>query len=198
MTHLGGTQTRALAIALALAAFLAVALLGAGPAAGEAQAGTSACKRFGDTAAYKLRKQPARKAVLCLLNKQRKKRGLPKLERDRKLQKAAQRHNDHMLAKKCFSHQCPGEGSLEQRLRSVDYLKSGLSLWAYGENIAWGEKGRSTPRAIVKAWMNSAGHRANILNRSFRELGVGVSAGTPYSAKAKGATFTTDFGLRKG
>lgn len=198
MTHLGGISFRAVAVWAALAALVAALLLAAGPATSEAQAGTSACKRYGDTPAYKLRNGPVRKAVLCMLNKERKQRGIGKLERDRKLQKAAQRHNEHMLAKKCFAHQCPGEGSLEQRLRSVDYLRSGLTAWAYGENIAWGEKGLSTPKSIVKAWMNSTGHRANILNPTFKELGVGVSDGTPYSPKAKGATYTTDFGLAKG
>jgi uncharacterized protein YkwD len=84
---------------------------------------------------------------------------------------------------------------LEQRLRSVDYLRSGLTAWAYGENIAWGEKGLSTPKSIVKAWMGSPGHRANILDRSFREIGLGVSLGSPDGPD--GATYVHDFGRRE-
>ena len=197
MTHLGGTKPHALAVLAAIAAFTLALLIAAGPAADRADA-TTACKRFGDTPAYKLRNGPARKAVVCLLNKERKSRGLPKLDNDRKLQRAAQKHNEHMIDKRCFAHECPGEASLEQRLRSVDYLRSGLSRWAYGENIAWGEKGLSTPKSIMNAWMKSAGHRANILKPLVREVGVGISDGTPYNRKANGGTYTTDFGLAQG
>lgn len=197
MSYLGGTTTRAAALYAAIIALAAALLFAAGPGAGQADAGT-ACKRFGKTPAYQLRSGPARRAVVCLLNRKRQQNGMSKLDNDRKLQRAAQKHNDHMVSKGCFAHECPGEGSLEQRLRSVDYLTGGLSAWAYGENIAWGEQRLSTPYSIVKAWMNSSGHRANILNRSFKEIGVGVTDGTPYNRKAKGATFTTDFGLAQG
>ena len=197
MTHLGGSRPHALT-ALAAAIALAFALLfAAGPAAERADA-ASACQRFADVPVYKLRNGPARKAVVCLLNKQRKSQGISKLDNDRKLQRAAQKHNDLMVDKKCFAHECPGESSLEQRLRSVDYLRGGLTRWAYGENIAYGEKGRSTPKSIVSAWMKSSGHRANILNPLFKEIGVGITDGTPYSRKAKGGTYTTDFGLAQG
>ena len=197
MTHLGGSRHHALAVLAAAAALICALLVAVGPAAGRADA-SSACQRFGDVPAYKLRNGPARKAVVCLLNKERKSRGLSKLDSDRKLQRAAQKHNDRMVEKGCFAHECPGEASLEQRLRSVDYLRGGLTRWAYGENIAYGEKGQSTPESMVKTWMNSSGHRANILNPLFREVGVGVTDGTPYSRRAKAGTYTADFGLAQG
>ena len=55
-----------------------------------------------------------------------------------------------------------------------------------------------TPEAIVDAWMNSSGHRANILSRDFREIGVGFSPGTPNGGSATGGIYTTDFGLAVG
>ena len=98
----------------------------------------------------------------------------------------------------CFDHACNGEGELGRRLEAVGYLSGGLSRWAYGENIAWGMGSRATPEAIVDAWMHSSGHRANILSRDFRELGVGYSAGTPSGSRDQGGIYTADFGLRVG
>ena len=65
-----------------------------------------------------------------------------------------------------------------------------------GENLAWGSGERSTPRSIVRAWMNSAGHRHNILNGRFREIGIGVVDSSPVSTANRGATYTTTFGSR--
>jgi uncharacterized protein YkwD len=158
----------------------------------------SACKESGDARPEKLTNGQARDAVLCLINRQRDQAGLPSLDRNRTLQKAAQRDNSRMRGSGCFSHQCPGEGRLEGRLRSAGYLGDGLRRWAYGENVAWGSGGRATPSAIVAAWMNSAGHRANILSSSFREIGVGFDTGTPGSKGASGGTYTVDFGLAVG
>ena len=179
---------------LALAATLA---LTAGSAADSASA-ASPCAKYGDVSAKRLKTREARAAIRCLINKERKNRGVPKLDRDRRLQKASQRHTEVMLKKNCFSHQCPGEGSLESRLRGANYLIGGLLRWTYGENIAYGGGHYGTPKSIMKAWMNSAGHRANILNRAFRDLGVGFVQGTPGRPGANGGIYTTDFGLRIG
>ena len=153
-----------------------------------------ACERFGGEYGYELRNRPARRAVVCLVNKERTSRGVPRLRNNRKLQRAAQDHNDYMVRKGCFAHECAGEGSLERRLFSASYLGSDLLRWSYGENIAWGEGHLSKPRMIVRAWMNSNGHRANILNPVFEHIGVGFTRRTPYDKAAKGATYTTDFG----
>ena len=77
----------------------------------------------------------------------------------------------------CFSHQCPGEGSVLARLERVKYIVAGLRGWSYGENIAWGTRNRGTPKSIVRSWMHSPPHRANILNPQFRHLGVGFARG---------------------
>ena len=170
-------------------------LLAAGPAVPHADAAT-ACTKYGDVAAKQLRNREARSAIRCYLNRERDKHGISNLGKDRRLQKASQKHTNFMLYKNCFSHQCAGEGSLEARLRSVNYLLGGLLRWTYGENIAYGGGYYGTPKAIVKAWMNSPGHRANILNPAFRDVGVGFASGTPGQPKAGGGIYTTDFGMR--
>lgn len=191
-----GAKTRSLSrfAAVAVAATLA---LTAGPAADSASA-ASPCAKYGDVSPKKLTNRQARAAIRCLINKERKKRGIGKVDQDRRLQKAAQRHNEVMLRKNCFSHQCAGEASLQARLSIVDYLVGGLLRWTYGENIAYGGKYLGTPKAIMKAWMNSSGHRANILNPAFRDLGVGFSQGSPGNPGSNAGLYTTDFGLRIG
>jgi len=164
----------------------------------EALGKSSACARWGKTSPSKLSNGQARDAILCLVNRKRANAGLPALARNKRLQKAAQRHTGKMSGTGCFDHQCAGEGALGARLESVDYLTGGLLRWAYGENIAWGMDARGKPSTIVKAWMNSPGHRANILSGQFREIGVGFVSGTPSNSNANGGIYTTDFGLRVG
>jgi uncharacterized protein YkwD len=136
-------------------------------------------------------------AVACLLNKQRKAHGLGKLRINHDLDKASRKHSEYMEKHDCFDHECPGEASVESRLRSVQYLISGLTSWIYGENIAWGGDKLGTPKAMVKAWMSSAPHRANILDGSFRDLGVGVVWGSPGNPHDDAGLYTTDFGYRR-
>lgn len=176
-----------------IAAFLGAAVLFGTPSQAMA---ASPCAKFGDTEPTNLRAGQARGAVRCLLNRERRRRGLSKLRGNRQLTAAAQRHNDHMQKRSCFDHVCPGENDLARRLGMVGYLASGLRQWSYGENIAWGGGANGTPKAMVKAWMNSAGHRANILSSSFRDIGVGFTKGSPYSKRDQAGIYTTDFGLR--
>ena len=193
MAFLGERPHRAL---LALAFAISLLVLVGSPATPGAAA--NACGKAAKSNPDSLSTGEARDAILCLVNQQRDKAGLPNLDRDKKLQKAAQRHNEHMDGTGCFDHACSGEGDLGARLENVGYLGGGLSRWAYGENIAWGMRSEGTPSSIVDAWMNSSGHRANILSRDFREIGVGFSAGTPGGGGAPGGIYTTDFGLRVG
>ena len=179
-------------------AAIALALLAWTASASTPAAHASACDRFADTSPQSLRSDDARRGILCLLNHERDRAGLPDLRPDRKLDKAAQQHNRRMDGTGCFDHECSGESELGRRLERVGYLGGGLLRWSYGENIAWGAAERGTPRAIVKAWMDSPPHRANILNRSFRELGVGFDTGTPHGDRAPGGIYTTDFGLAVG
>ena len=183
---------------LALLTLSAAALfaLAAGP--GAASASAKACGPNTEADASSLSSGAARSAVLCLVNKERNHHGLKPFGRDKRLQKAAQRHNDRMVGTGCFDHECNGESELGKRLESVGYLSGGLTRWAYGENIAWGSGDYATPRSIVAAWMNSPGHRMNILSNDFRDIGIGFTRGTPSDGRESGAVYTTDFGLRIG
>jgi uncharacterized protein YkwD len=83
------------------------------------------------------------------------------------------------------------------RIQGSHYL-DGARSWSLGENIAWGSGTLATPRSIVRAWMHSPEHRANILNGGFRDIGIGIATGAPVplGSRLGGATYTTDFGTR--
>jgi uncharacterized protein YkwD len=82
-------------------------------------------------------------------------------------------------------------------VRSTTYLR-GAPTWSLGENLSWGSGTSSTPQAIVAAWMQSPGHRANLLSPCFRDVGVGIATGAPaqLDTGTVGATYVTDFGRR--
>jgi uncharacterized protein YkwD len=134
-----------------------------------------------------------RRATLCLLNTQRAAHGLSPLRLSSELSTAARRHSLAMVSKRFFSHTSPGGATFLDRIKATGYL-SGARSWNVGENIAYGSGRLSTPRAITRAWMNSPGHRANILSSAFRAIGIGIVSGTPVGGG--GATYTTDFGRR--
>ena len=108
--------------------------------------------------------------VIDLTNQQRRANGLKDLKANWELSRIARIKSQEMCDRKYFSHTSPTYGS------PFDMIKSfGISYKTAGENIAMGQR---TPKDVVNAWMNSAGHRANILNASFKEIGVGyVSSG---------------------
>ncbi|WP_047980776.1 CAP domain-containing protein [Ornithinibacillus contaminans] len=103
--------------------------------------------------------------VVELTNQERQKNGLAPLQMDTELSKVAKEKSRDMAANNYFDHNSPNYGS------PFDMMKSfGITYRTAGENIA---KGQSTPEQVVNAWMNSAGHRANILNGNFTHIGVG-------------------------
>jgi len=99
-----------------------------------------------------------------------------------------------MVKERFFAHVQPGGIGLTTRLLRTHYLPS--KGWIVGENIAWGRGPMDSPLYITRAWMNSTGHRANILNRGFRQIGIGIVPGVPTGSR-RGATYTTDFGARR-
>ena len=113
--------------------------------------------------------------VAELTNQERAKHGLKPLTFNWELSRVARDKSEDMIAKNYFSHTSPTYGS------PFDMMKAyGVSYRTAGENIASGQK---SAQAVVTAWMNSEGHRKNILNPSFTEIGVGYatkSNGTPY------------------
>jgi uncharacterized protein YkwD len=135
------------------------------------------------------------RATLCLLNRQRASHGLPRLREQRSLANAAQSYAQLMVRQRFFDHVSPGGSTMTQRIKNTSYLR-GARGWTLGENLAWGAGTSATPARIVNAWMHSAGHRRNILDGRFREIGIGVAAGAPTGTPA-GATYVNEFGSRQ-
>lgn len=128
----------------------------------------------------------SRAATLCLLNEQRAANQLAPLHASGRLARAAQRHSDDMVERRYFAH-----GDYGSRIAHSGWGRH-RRTYTIGENLGYGTGGGATPRAIVSAWMSSAGHRANILQPRFHAIGIGIASGTP-SGDA-GATYSTDFG----
>ncbi|HEU4701890.1 MAG TPA: CAP domain-containing protein [Conexibacter sp.] len=133
----------------------------------------------------------SRDATLCLLNRVRARHGLAPLRLNRKLSRAARRHSRDMVRHRYFAHDSRDGRSPFDRMRATRYVPRNASWWL-GENIGWGSGTRSEPAAMVRAWMHSPPHRANILSRNFRDIGIGIAPGAPVGGR--GATYTTDFG----
>lgn len=106
--------------------------------------------------------------VIRLVNEVRTQNGLGTLDADWELSRVARYKSQDMKDNKYFSHTSPIYGSPFEMIRNF-----GISYRSAGENIA---KGQTTPKAVFNAWMNSAGHRANILNASYTKIGVGYVA----------------------
>jgi uncharacterized protein YkwD len=139
-----------------------------------------------------------RDATLCLMNAERSARGLGKLRAEDTLARVAGRYARQMVRDRFFDHTSPGGTTMLSRIKSSSYLR-GVSSWMVGENLAWGSGPLATPKATVQAWMHSAGHRANLLDSDFTEVGIGIAGGAPVDlgGGASGATYVTDFGRRR-
>jgi uncharacterized protein YkwD len=134
------------------------------------------------------------RATLCLLNRERTKHGLVPFTSRPLLSGAARRFALELVRKQFFDHTAPDGTTMLDRIKATGYLSGSLHQWWVGENIAYGTGDLATPKAIVRAWMNSPGHRENILDSHFREIGLGLSLGSPDGPD--GATYVNDFGRR--
>lgn len=110
--------------------------------------------------------------VIRLVNEIRVQNGLKPLTYDWELSRVARIKSQDMKDNRYFAHNSPVYGTPFQMMKNF-----GISYRSAGENIA---KGYATPQAVVNAWMNSSGHRANILNGNFTHIGVGYVAGGNY------------------
>ncbi|MGW1002724.1 CAP domain-containing protein [Streptomyces sp. NPDC002520] len=119
--------------------------------------------------------------IVQLVNDERGKVGCSALKVNATLTKAAQAHSDDMATHRNMSHTGSDGSSPGDRITSAGYSWS-----AYGENVAYGY---STPEQVMAGWMSSSGHRANILNCSFKEIGVGLAQ--------PGSYWTQDFGTAR-
>ncbi|MGB9186117.1 MAG: CAP domain-containing protein [Solirubrobacteraceae bacterium] len=124
-------------------------------------------------------------AVVCLVNRQRTRRHLPRLHENAHLNRSAQGWTNVMVRAHAFSH----GSNFSARISAVGFHWSMV-----GENIA---AGYDTPASVVRAWMASPGHCRNILSPSFLDVGTGVSQGSVAGSPRPG-TWTQDFGLPMG
>lgn len=110
--------------------------------------------------------------VIRLVNEQRAQNGLKPLTASWELSRVARYKSQDMADNRYFSHTSPTYGTPFQMIKAF-----GISFRSAGENIAYGQR---TPQAVVNAWMNSSGHRANILSSSYTQIGVGYVANGNY------------------
>lgn len=113
--------------------------------------------------------------VIDLVNQQRANNGLPALKANWEICRVARYKSQDMINKGYFAHQSPTYGSPFNMMENF-----GIKFSAAGENIAYGQR---TPQEVMTTWMNSPGHRSNILNATYNQIGVGVaktSSGTFY------------------
>ncbi|MEU9417249.1 sigma-70 family RNA polymerase sigma factor [Streptomyces sp. NPDC048272] len=120
--------------------------------------------------------------VVALVNSERSKAGCGPLKEDSQLRAAAQGHSDDMARRDFFAHTNPDGADPGKRTTAAGYDWS-----TYGENIA---RGQQTAQSVMDSWMKSPGHRANILNCSFKDIGVGIHNGSG------GPWWTQNFGAR--
>ncbi len=110
--------------------------------------------------------------VIRLVNEIRVENGLKPLTENWELSRVARYKSQDMADNKYFSHTSPTYGSPFQMMKAF-----GLNYRSAGETIAYGQR---SPQEVVNAWMNSSGHRANILNASYTQIGVGYVANGRY------------------
>jgi uncharacterized protein YkwD len=126
------------------------------------------------------------RTVVCLINQERRDRGLPALRENPLLNRSAQGWTNTMVSSRDFTHGADFAG----RISAVGFRWSTV-----GENIA---TGFGTPAAVVRGWMASTGHCQNILDPRFRYVGTGVSRRAIAGVSSGGGTWTQDFGLGMG
>ncbi|WP_250007902.1 CAP domain-containing protein [Actinoplanes sp. M2I2] len=113
--------------------------------------------------------------MIRLVNAERKAAGCSSLAGESRLHRAARKHSERQAAQDTMSHQLPGEASMGDRVAAEGYRWGGVA-----ENVAAGYR---TPADVMDGWMNSPGHKANILNCGYKHIGVGLAKsgkGTQY------------------
>ncbi len=185
-------MTTAAAVAVVVTAMLASLAIASQPGADSARGDGSACKNA-DEPAVGVSVARVREAFRCLVNERRAVRGAKPVGENKALQEAAQSHTVQMVKEGCLAHRCGNEPNLEQRVRRSGYL-TGASRWQYAENTGCG----LSAQAMVDNWMASQFHRVNVLEKNYRDVGIGVvKKRTPGQCKVGYSTFTLVFAFRE-
>lgn len=138
----------------------------------------------------------AEKKLLKLHNEARTQRELEPLCPQPTLTEAARAHSEDMVEEDYFAHASPGGETLGERLKRFGYTPEGYGYWKVGGNIAWHSGPEAKPEAMFEGWMDSPGHRANILDEDFRQIGIGTHSGR-YEGYEESVMYTADFGVRR-
>jgi len=179
-------------MALAGALIALLLTLQPSPAAGGANGGATACADASEPAA-EIGARQLRKTVRCLINEERVARDLSKLARNESLQLAARRHAKVMVETDCLDHRCADELNLQARIARAGYFGGALA-WEYAENTGCAP----TAEAMVSSWMASRLHRVYLLDRDFRDVGIGATPSPVPSLCQDGyTTFATVIAWRK-
>ena len=154
-------------------------------------------KKTATTASASVHLSALESQLLAQINVTRGRRGLRPLRLSSALTAAADQHSQSMAQKGYFSHDSANGGSFFKRIASF-YTYRGYSNWSAGENILYSTPDID-PAGALRLWMNSPEHRANLLNRSWREIGLGAvhSSSAPGVYNGDEVTIVTaDFGFR--
>lgn len=134
--------------------------------------------------------------TLCIVNQVRRAHHLSQLRMNSVLRDIAAGQSHDMRVGGYFGDNSLSGMTPMQRIAASSYAHGSRRL-VVSQNIAWGKASESTPAAIVRAWMQSPPHREILLAPEYREVGVGVSLGTPRRAVAPGAIYTLDLAARR-
>jgi uncharacterized protein YkwD len=135
-------------------------------------------------------------ATLCVVNGVRRSHHLKPFRMNAALRSIASGQSNAMLIGGYFGDDGLSGRTPLQRVAASSYGRHSRRL-SVSQNIAWGQAGQSTPIAIVRAWMASPPHRRILLAPGYRDVGIGVSLGTPRrSSRLRGATYTLDLATR--
>lgn len=193
----GRAALAALLAAILLASFWAGLLASPAPDRAGAVAAQRACANA-DSPPPAVTRSEMRKALACLLRRERAQRDRKRVKPNAALNRVAQKHTRKMVKQNCFRHQCKGEDPLGKRIEDSGYLKPG-DRYGFGQILGCA----TTPRKMVEQWMRKRAARRTILDRSFRHLGVGAVKGAPKVVEScqvpnAYATYTALFAWRRG
>jgi uncharacterized protein YkwD len=188
----GRQRAAVAALALCLAALLGPA--GAAHAAGAAESGCADATLEPDAGNV----PRVASAVVCLLNVERQSAGLPSLTASTHLGQSAEFQSRDMVARHFFDHVGKDRPSVAARIRAFGYF-DGVAYGLYAENIGVAPQGNSSAAVLVDAWMNDPSHRATILDKRLRDIGVGLVLAPRdpvFYSDFRSSVYTTDFGRR--
>lgn len=137
-----------------------------------------------------------------LHNEERGSRGLPSLCVRSDLTASARAHSEDMIERDYFAHETPEDEDAFERMKRAGYTLDGYSSIKTGENLAW--RTHSGPRPelsdaelVIEGWLDSEGHRRNLLDPEFREVGIGAATGEYKDYEQPATMYTVNFGLRE-